>query len=83
MFGEARELGSAVVDFLILDRNLVLRVMGAYYHSTFEAKARDILGKERLINAGYQVVDLQEPDLSEDKIEKIMQLALLGQEMLR
>lgn len=83
MLAEARELGSAVVDFYIPDRNLVLRVMGSYYHSSIQSKARDILGKERLLGAGYQVVDLWEENLTDEKIEKTMTLALQGQEMLR
>jgi len=83
MFGMAGELGSATVDFVIPERNLVLRVMGTYWHSTLEAKARDLFGKEQLIGRGYQVVDLQESDLEDIKIENTMQLALQGQESLR
>jgi len=83
MFGMAGELGSATVDFVIPERNLALRVMGGYYHSTLEAKARDLFGKEQLIGRGYQVVDLQESDLEDNKIENTLQLALQGQEILR
>lgn len=83
MLAPAREIGSAIVDFVIPDRNLLLRVMGSYFHSTFEAKARDILSKERLMAQGYTVVDLLEENLSDEKIENTMKLALLGQEMLR
>ena len=82
MFGSASELGSAVVDFIIGDRNLALRVMGGYFHSSIQSRARDLFGKERLTNAGYIVVDLQERDLDDSKIEKTMQLALKGQEAL-
>ena len=82
MFGTAGELGSAVVDFIIGERNLVLRVMGSYYHSSIESKARDAFGKEQLINRGYQVVDLREEDLSDDRIEHTLELALEGQEAL-
>jgi very-short-patch-repair endonuclease len=82
MFGVAGELGSAIVDFVIPDRILVLRVMGAYYHSTLESKARDEFGKEQLINRGYLVVDLLERNLTDDKIENTMKLALQGQEVL-
>jgi len=83
MFGIAGELGSAIVDFVIEERNLVLRVMGSYYHSTREAKARDEFGKERLINQGYIVVDLYEESLADDKLERTMRMALEGQESLR
>ena len=83
MFGVAGELGSAVVDFVIEERNLVLRIMGSYYHSTIEAKARDEFGKEQLINRGYIVVDLREEDLSDERIEHTLEMALEGQEALR
>lgn len=83
MFGEAGEVGSAVVDFILGERNIVLRTMGSYWHSTIEAKARDEFGKEQLINKGYIVVDLHEEDLSDDKINRTMELAIEGQESLR
>ena len=34
MFGTAGELGSAVIDFILGERNIALRVMGSYWHST-------------------------------------------------
>lgn len=80
MFGVA-EAGSATVDFIIPDRNLAIRVMGSYYHSSFESRARDLFGKEQLFNAGYEVVDIWEPDLADDKIERTMELALQGVEI--
>ena len=83
MFGIAGEAGSAVVDFIIGERNLALRVMGSYWHSGAEAKARDAFGKEQLINKGFIVVDLREEDLADDKIQHTMELALEGQETLR
>ena len=83
MFGFAGELGSAVIDFVLTERNIVLRVMGSYYHSTLESKARDEFGKEQLINKGYIVVDLWERDLTEEIIENTMQAAIRGEEVLR
>ena len=83
MFGPSSELGSATVDFVLPDRNIVLRVMGSFWHSGLQASARDLLGRERLIGAGYIVVDLQEADLTDDKIEGTMRLALQGREMLK
>ena len=80
MFGIS-ELGSQTVDFVLDDRNLVFRVMGSYYHSSFESKARDELGKERLINEGYIVVDLHEEDLNDEKIDRTMEFALQGMEI--
>ena len=84
MFGFSGELGSATVDFILPERNIALRVMGRYYHSSIESKARDEFGKEQLINKGYIVVDLWEEDLATpEKLETTMQLAMLGQEVLR
>jgi len=80
MFGIS-EIGSATIDFIIDERNLALRCMGEYWHSSFESKARDELGKEQLINAGYNVVDLWEEDLSEENIDRTMELALQGVEI--
>jgi very-short-patch-repair endonuclease len=82
LLAEAREVGSAVVDFLLPDKNIILRVMGSYWHSGLTAKARDEFAKERLLNQGYIVVDLWEQNLSDDKIDKTMRLALEGQEVL-
>ena len=82
MFGYAGELGSATVDFILPDRNLALRCMGAYWHSGLEAKARDEFGKEQLINNGYIVVDLHEEDLTDERIDRTMELALEGIEVL-
>lgn len=83
MFGMPSELGSATVDFIIPDRNLALRVMGGFWHSTLTALARDELSKERLIAAGYLVVDLWEENLTDERIDHTLRLALKGQEVLR
>ena len=82
MFGFSGELGSATIDFL-LENNLVWRVMGTYYHRGLEASSRDLFGREQLLNAGYNVVDILEADLTKDKIDHTLELALLGQETLR
>lgn len=83
MFGIAGEAGSAVVDFVLSERNIVLRTMGSYWHSGLESKARDAFGREQLVNKGYIVVDLQEEDLADDKIQHTMELALEGVETIR
>jgi very-short-patch-repair endonuclease len=83
MFGYAGELGSAVVDFVLSERNIVLRTMGSYWHSGLKSEARDDFGKEQLINRGYIVVDLREEDLTDDKINHTLEMALEGQEALR
>jgi len=83
MFGIAGEAGSAVIDFVLTERNIVLRTMGSYWHSGTEAKARDAFGREQLVNKGYIVVDLWEENLTDDKIQNTMELAIEGQEALR
>jgi len=82
MFGMQGDLGSATIDFIIPDRNIILRVMGSYYHSGLEPQARDEFSKERLMGKGYIVIDLQETDI-ENRLEATMRKALQGQEMLR
>ena len=83
MFGTAGEVGSAVIDFILGERNIALRVMGSYWHSTLEAKARDEFGREQLVNQGYIIVDLHEENLTDDRINRTMELAIEGQESLR
>ena len=81
MFG-AGELGSATVDFILTERNIALRVMGGYWHSGLETNARDLLGKEKLAEVGYTVVDVREENLTAGKIDNTMELAISGQEAL-
>ena len=81
MFGLSGELGSATIDFVLTESNIVLRVMGSYWHSGIESKARDAFGKEQLRNAGYIVVDLWEEDLTDERIDRTMELALEGMEV--
>lgn len=84
MFGVSGEVGSAVVDFILTERNIVLRIMGSYYHSGLPSKARDELGRERLINEGYIVVDIWEENLvTPEKVESTMRLALEGIEVFK
>ena len=82
MFGYSGELGSATIDFILEDRGIVLRIMGEYWHSSAESKARDEFGKEQLINKGYIVVDIWGESLTEDKIDDTMQKAVQGIEVL-
>lgn len=83
MFGTAGELGSATIDFVLGERNIVLRVMGSYFHSGLESQARDDFGKEQLINRGYIVVDLWEESLTDENIENTMKAAIEGIEVIR
>ena len=82
MLAEAREIGSAVVDFLIPDKNLILRVMGSYWHSGLTSKARDEMTKIDLMNQGYTVVDIWEENLSTAKIDRTLRMAIEGQEVI-
>jgi len=81
MFGIG-ELGAATVDFVLIERNIVLRCMGTFWHSTLETNARDLLGKEKLVEVGYTVVDVREENLTAGKIDSTMELAISGQEAL-
>ena len=82
MFGGVGELGSAIVDFILTERNIVLRIMGGYWHSGLEVNARDLLGREKLTEAGYTVVDVWEDDINRN-LDAVMELAIAGQEMLK
>lgn len=82
MFGIA-EIGSAVIDFILEGRNIVLRTMGSYWHSGLESKARDEFGREQLINQGYIVVDLWEENLTDTELENTMTKAIEGREVIR
>ena len=81
MFGIG-ELGAATVDFVLIERNIVLRCMGTFWHSGLETNARDLLGKEKLAEVGYTVVDVREENLTAGKINSTMELAISGQEAL-
>lgn len=75
-------LGGAVVDFLLEPRRIALRCFGEYWHRGVVKSGQDILQKEMLGELGYTVVDLWSDDI-ENRLEETLQLALLGQEMLR
>lgn len=83
MFGMAGEVGSQTVDFILTERNIVLRVMGTYWHSGLKPEARDDFGKEQLVNQGYIVIDLWEERLDDDNIDNTMKLAIEGIEVFR
>ena len=83
MFGGRLETGGTVADFILPNHALALRVMGVYWHASIRAQARDLISREKLTEAGYQVVDLWEDKLTEDKIENTMKLAIQGLELPR
>ena len=82
MFGGIGELGSATVDFILVERNVAIRTMGGYWHSGLGVNARDLLGREKLTEAGFIVVDVWEDDINRN-LETTMELAIAGQEMLK
>ena len=82
MFG-AGELGSATVDFILIERNIVLRCMGTFWHTGLEVNARDLLGREKLTEAGYTVVDVWEENLAPDRVNNTLELAIQGLEVIR
>ena len=82
MFGGVGELGSAIVDFILTERNIVLRCMGTFWHTGLEVNARDLLGREKLTEAGFTVVDVWEDDINRN-LDATMEFAIAGQEMLK
>lgn len=75
------ELGGAVVDFLLPERNLAWRVMGEYWHRGVVPSGRDTIQREMLTSLGWRVVDIWGDDIF-NRLEETMQKALLGEEML-
>ncbi len=76
--GYIRSLGDAIVDFLLTDLNILLRVQGEYWHTDIKEVARDRIQKAALESMGYIVVDLWESDIKEN-LDYIMSRALVGQ----
>ena len=76
------QLGGAVVDFILRENNIALRVFGEYWHRGIIKEGSDTIQREMLSELGFTVVDLWGNDL-EQRLEQTMRLALQGQEMLR
>ena len=75
------ELGGAVVDFILTELNIALRVQGTYWHEGVAKKGMDDIQREMLEGIGFTVVDVWEDDL-ENRLEETMTLAVQGQEVL-
>ena len=75
------ELGGAVVDFILTELNIALRVQGMYWHEGVAKEGMDDIQREMLEGKGYIVVDIWEDDL-EQRLEETMTLAIQGIEML-
>jgi len=56
-------LGGSVVDFILKDMMVALRVQGTYWHTGVMKEGRDLYQREILEQLGYTVVDLWEADL--------------------
>lgn len=72
--------GGAVVDFVIYDKQppIILRIM-SYWHTSLSAQWSDALQKDRLMELGYQVVDLWEYDINTvAKVAETMRSIMYG-----
>ena len=84
LMGGFYQLGGAVVDVIITDRNLAWRIQGEYWHRGVSKTGQDILQREMLNELGYTVVDLLSDDLEDPtRRDETLTKALRGEEMLR
>lgn len=58
MIGGRMELGGMVADFILLDRNAIIRVQGTIWHTGIVAEARDKEHRAIMENMGYVVWDI-------------------------
>ena len=78
------ELGGSVVDFILVDLNIALRIMGEYFHQGVAKTASDAMQREMLESEGFIVVDLWGEDLLDpDRREEAMSKAIRGEEILK
>ena len=82
MLGFPGAKGSTRADFTLPQLGLVLRVVGEYWHSFPETKARDQLQKIALSTEGWLVIDLMESDIMRD-VDFYVQEAILGKSYAR
>lgn len=78
--GFGQQIGDATVDFVLMDLDIMLRVMGAYWHEGQSKRGIDTVQKERLQSMGYTVVDLWENDIK-TRLDTLMKAAIQGQEL--
>ena len=77
-------LGGMVVDFLLPDRRIAIRVMGEYWHKGVEPEGKAIIQREQLEAMGWTVVDIWGSTLdTAERIEQTMSRAIKGEEMLQ
>jgi len=83
LMGGFYELGGAVVDILIPDDMIAIRIFGEYWHKGVVKEGRDQIQRENLEAMGYVVVDVWGADLLDPtRVEETMRLAIQGQEVL-
>ena len=75
------ELGGSVLDFILTDLHIGLRVQSLYWHEGVAKKGMDDIQRETLEAMGLTVVDIWQNDL-EQRLEETMRLAIQGQEVL-
>ncbi len=80
--GFDRQIGDAIVDFVLKENNVVIRVQGEYWHTGAEVEAKDVIQKERLRDLGYSVVDVWGTDI-QNQLEVVMTKAIQGEEIPR
>ena len=84
LMGGIYELGGMVVDFLLPERRIALRIMGTYWHKGVVKEGSDLIQREMLANMGWIVVDIWEDDILDPaRLNETMRKALQGIEMLR
>jgi len=81
LMGGYFSLGGAVVDFILEDGNIALRLFGEFWHRGVEKEGSDLIQKEMLMGMGYTVVDIWAQDL-ETRLDEAMNLAVQGIEVL-
>ena len=82
LMGGFYQLGGAVVDFIITDRNLAWRIFGEYYHRGVEKEGSDLIQREMLTELGFTIVDIWGDDVK-DRTDQTLNLALEGREVLK
>ncbi len=81
LMGGHFELGGAVLDFILTELDIGLRVQGMYWHQGVAKRGMDDIQRESLEAMGLTIVDIWEDDL-EDRLEETMTLAIQGREVL-
>lgn len=68
MVGPRFELGTIISDFVLLDRPLIVSVMGNVWHRGLDAEARDVLQNDVLNQLGWEVYTIQDVEIEEEAL---------------